>query len=112
MTEPFRHDSPDEFFHDRRDWFRMDVMPTDHGNWAVVLVLDEGYDRESAARVSKRYAWQIAKALAHVFNRAPRSTTRFRQWLGQGAGIADLALEYLAEEKRKDSALDGLEESA
>lgn len=69
MSE-IRPDSPDEFFRDRCDWFRMDLMKNEHGSWAIVLVVDEGYgDREHAEDIKKFFAWRVSKALIDVYVR-------------------------------------------
>ena len=70
---PFRVDSPDQFFFDRCDWFRVDVLRNRHGSWAVVLVLDEGYAlREDAEGSATYFAGCVSRALLDVFNRYPK----------------------------------------
>lgn len=95
MTAAFRPDSPDDFFHWRRDWFRLDLMQNRHGGWCVVLVLDEGYgQREDAERLSDFFAEKLAKALVDVFNRDPDHPmwrNRSRDWFGGSAEILEQA---------------------
>ena len=81
---PFRPDSPDDFFHDRCDWFRMDLMKNQHDSWAIVLVVDEGYSkREDAEELKTYFADRVAKALVDVYLRdTSEGRPDLRRWLG------------------------------
>lgn len=98
----FQAGSPDEFFFDRRDWFRVDVMLNKHGAWAVALVLDEGYaTREDAEESGTHFAKRVLAALFDVFMRDPNADRdRVERWFGSGQIVAQaLGFAHLPKER-------------